>query len=604
MPFFTQQDKIAYANEVELTVTLPKTLSAFIWHFLKPHKLYLAIIAIVALVWAVELSVSPYLFKLLIDGVSQYSDKPTLLLSAILLPAILYASMSLIININFRVYDYVNMKLFLQLYTHITNAVFEYTINHSYGFFQKTFSGSISDKIVYLPRDVEVLFKFISENLVPKTLAVLIAASMLLLVQPIFSMILFVWVIIFVTITCWLALNATEKSAAFSTQVNQLTGTVVDSISNIITAKIFANLNYEKRRLDKSHDKVNTCYADMQFYNLKLHSIQGIAVTILISSMLTALIYGKMHNMITTGDFVFVLTLSSNIIMNVWNLGQELINFTRTSGKCQQALALLQQPHEITETPNAKILSVPHGEISYQDVSFSYEGSKTVFKDFSITIPAGQKVGLVGYSGGGKSTFVKMLLRLFDIQSGHIEIDHQVIESVTLASLRNNITFIPQEPELFHRSIIENIRYGRLSASDDEVIDAAKKAHCHEFIKNLPEQYHTLVGERGIKLSGGQRQRIAIARAILKQAPILVLDEATSALDSATEKHIQASIHEIMQGKTTIVIAHRLSTLLEMDRILFFENGKIIEDGSLEALKANNQKFNQLWEMQVGGFLP
>ena len=266
-------------------------------------------------------------------------------------------------------------------------------------------------------------------------------------------------------------------------------------------------------------------------------------------------------------------------------------------------------PLEILDKPNAITLNCTHGQITFDNVQFHYKGTEPLFQNKSIEINAGQKVGLVGYSGGGKSTFVNLILRLYDVTDGAIMIDGQDIRDVNQDSLRENIAMIPQDPSLFHRSLMENILYGRIDASDEEVIEAAKKAHAHEFITMLPQGYDSLVGERGIKLSGGQRQRIAIARAILKNAPILILDEATSQLDSVTESLIQESLWELMQGqtdtsgKTTIVIAHRLSTLLDMDRILVFDKGKIVEDGTHSKLLAKAALYKSLWDAQVGGFL-
>jgi ATP-binding cassette subfamily B protein len=247
---------------------------------------------------------------------------------------------------------------------------------------------------------------------------------------------------------------------------------------------------------------------------------------------------------------------------------------------------------------------VDKGEISFKNVQFHYKGATPLFESMNITIHAGQKVDLVGYSGSGKTSFVNLILRLFDINGGQILIDNQDISKVTQDSLRENIGMIPQDPSLFHRSLAENIRYGKPHASDVEVIDAAKRAHAHEFIEKLPNGYESLVGERGVKLSGGQRKRVAIARAILKNAPILILDEATSQLDSVNENYIQKSLHELMAGKTTIVIAHRLSTLLHMDRILVFDAEKIVEDGTHGELLAKSSLYKTLWDAQVGGFLP
>ena len=267
-------------------------------------------------------------------------------------------------------------------------------------------------------------------------------------------------------------------------------------------------------------------------------------------------------------------------------------------------MTILNAAHDIVDEEHARPLKITEGRIEFKDVSFHYKEGAKLFQNKSIEIHPGEKVGLVGFSGSGKSTFVNLILRLFEVEEGEITIDNQNINRVTQGSLRENIALIPQDISLFHRSLMDNIRYGRTTATDAEVIEASQQAHCDEFICKLRDSYQSLVGERGVKLSGGQRQRIAIARAILKNARILILDEATSALDSVTEKYIQDALHYLMQGKTTIVIAHRLSTLSEMDRILVFDNGVIIEDGTHDQLIKLNGHYAKLWHMQAGGFLP
>lgn len=292
------------------------------------------------------------------------------------------------------------------------------------------------------------------------------------------------------------------------------------------------------------------------------------------------------------------------MLILTWWTAEQFVIFFKDLGLSRQALSLITVPHEIVDAPNAKPLIVNEGKIEFHNVTFNYAPHKNIFYEKNIIIEPGENIGLVGFSGSGKTTFVHLMLRFFDIQSGKILIDGQDISKVTQASLREHIAMIPQDTMLFHRTLMENIRYGREDASEKEVIEASKKAACHEFINDLPEKYHSIVGEGGVKLSGGQRQRIAIARAILKKAPILILDEATSALDSATERIIQDSLWELMQGRTTIVIAHRLSTLSRLDRILVFEDGEIIESGTHDELLEKCGHYASLWELQSDGVIP
>lgn len=290
--------------------------------------------------------------------------------------------------------------------------------------------------------------------------------------------------------------------------------------------------------------------------------------------------------------------------MMAWLAGLELPNLFQECGVCRQALTVIQDKHEIVDAPDAKPLKVRRGEIVFENVSFHYAHNRNIFEDKNLVIKAGSKVGLVGFSGSGKSTFVHLILRYFDVEAGRILIDGQDIKNVTQNSLREQIALIPQDTTLFHRTLMENIRYGRLEATDEEVVAAAKRAHAHEFIEKTSHQYHTVAGERGVSLSGGQRQRIAIARAVLKDAPIFILDEATSSLDSVTEKKIQEGLEFLMDAHTCIVIAHRLSTLSNMDRILVFKEGKIVEDGTHYELLEADGHYAHMWNMQAGGFLP
>ena len=306
---------------------------------------------------------------------------------------------------------------------------------------------------------------------------------------------------------------------------------------------------------------------------------------------------------LTVGDFVLMQAYLITTFNRLVSINRTLRRFYDALADAQEFVAILEEPHGIQDVPNAPQLVVPQGAVDFKDVTFHFNAQQPILKSLNLSIRPGEKVALVGPSGAGKSTITKLLLRFYDVSGGAIEIDGQEIAKVTQDSLREAIAFVPQEPILFHRTLMENIRYGRRDATDEEVIEAAKQAHCHEFILGLKYQYETYVGERGVKLSGGERQRVAIARAILKDAPILILDEATSSLDSESESLIQDSLKTLMQGKTVLVIAHRLSTIMNMDRIVVIEGGDIVADGTHQELLAQGGLYQKLWSIQAGGFL-
>ncbi|MEN9389923.1 MAG: hypothetical protein RLZZ283_23, partial [Candidatus Parcubacteria bacterium] len=306
---------------------------------------------------------------------------------------------------------------------------------------------------------------------------------------------------------------------------------------------------------------------------------------------------------ITTGELIMILAIVSGIMGWFTFIGSSINQFAERYGEVDEGLKEVVRPHDIVDSPDAAVLSSRAGSVEFDAVTFAYNEAN-VFESFSLTIAPGTRVGLVGPSGSGKTTFVSLLLRQHDVKAGAIRIDGMDVRGVTQDSLHGAIAVVPQDPSLFHRTIRENIAYGRPDATDEEVMEAARKAEAHEFILALPEGYNTLVGERGVKLSGGQRQRVAIARALLKAAPILILDEATSSLDSESEAAIQVALKELMEKKTVIAIAHRLSTIRAMDRILVLEGGRVVEDGTHDQLVAKaGGLYARLWAHQAGGFL-
>ena len=307
---------------------------------------------------------------------------------------------------------------------------------------------------------------------------------------------------------------------------------------------------------------------------------------------------------LTVGDFILIQTYVLNIVSRIWDFGRIVQHMYEDFADADEMTKILNTPHEIVDIPKAKGLSVKTGNIIFDKISFYYHNTRPVFKNFNLNISPKEKVALVGPSGAGKTTIVKLILRMYELSSGKITIDNQDIAKVTQESLWKNISMVPQDPILFHRSLMENIRYGKPVAKDREVILAAKLAHCHEFISGFPDGYNTYVGERGVKLSGGERQRVAIARAILRNAPVLVLDEATSSLDSESEHYIQDALAHLMRDKTVIVIAHRLSTIMKMDRIVVIDGGKIVEEGTHKQLLENKSgHYYKLWNFQAGGFI-
>ena len=306
----------------------------------------------------------------------------------------------------------------------------------------------------------------------------------------------------------------------------------------------------------------------------------------------------------TVGEFAMAASLCLLLIEQARGLSRKFLEFFEYIGNVTDGVSIIVRPHEVVDHSAAATLQITRGEIRIEGLDFAYQPARPVFTGLDLVVPPGQKVGLVGFSGSGKSTLLNLVLRLFEPQGGRIVLDGQDIQQVTQESLRGAIAMIPQDPMLFHRSLMENVRYGRLDATDEEVIAAARQAHAHEFIMESEGQYESLVGERGVKLSGGQRQRIALARALIKNAKILLLDEATSSLDSVTEHYIQESLQSLMRDKTVLVIAHRLSTLAHLDRIVVFHCGRIIEDGTHHALLTRGGHYARMWTMQAGGFLP
>jgi len=429
-----------------------------------------------------------------------------------------------------------------------------------------------------------------------------VTITFLLFIDPLSASIFLLLTVVLVTYNRRLSPKKRELSRAHAESRTKLNGRTIDVIGNVAAVRQYANLEREYYGLaDLTEDRRIKNRRNWMFTERML-LVNSFILFVFALGLFLALSYSWDQGNVTTGDLVLVLSLISQVTGTLIFIGRAINATAESFGEVEEGLDDILADHEIVDLPDASVLSAHAGEIKWEEVLFTF-GENTVFDNFSLTIAPGQRVGLVGPSGAGKTTFVSLLLRQHEIDSGAITIDGQDIAAVTQDSLREAIAVVPQEPMLFHRSIRENITYGKPDATDEEIEAVARKAQAHEFIMSLEEGYDTLVGERGVKLSGGQKQRVAIARAMLKDAPILILDEATSALDSESEVLIQKALQELMEGKTVIAVAHRLSTLREMDRIVVLEQGRVVEDGHHSELTKAGGMYQNLWEHQAGGFV-
>ena len=394
----------------------------------------------------------------------------------------------------------------------------------------------------------------------------------------------------------------TKKEAKAS---NKLNGQLADVISNVLAVKSSGAETTEQKFFAKTVSSWRNSSLDVMRGFLKVSTVYSSINMVIKIGAIAFAVYAAQNNLVSVASVYLIITYTGSVAHELWNMNGIMRNYNRIIGNANDMIEILQTPTTLIDESDSK-LKVTNGEISMDKITFTHDEGQgdTLFHDFSLEIKPGEKIGLVGASGSGKTTLTKLLLRFADIDSGKITIDGQDISEVTQASLRAKIAYVPQEPLLFHRSVRENIAYGRPDATDAEIEEAAKKAGAYDFIVGLKDGFDTMVGERGIKLSGGQRQRVAIARAILKDAPILVLDEATSALDSESEALIQKSLETLMKNRTSIVIAHRLSTIAKLDRIIVLKNGKIVEDGSHdELINKKRGVYAKLWARQSGGFI-
>ena len=483
-----------------------------------------------------------------------------------------------------------------------------YLLNQSYGFFQNEFSGRIATKVMQTALAVRDTVMKLLDVMLFVAIYMVTALILVASADPRLCIPLIIWLFFYIIVQRYFVPKMKKIAMVQADARSLMTGRIVDSYTNIVTLKLFSHSNRESAYIrDGMSEFLNTVHPQMRLVT-KLNICLWVLNMSLVFSTAALGIYLWLNGSITPGAIAIVMSLAIRLTsMSHWILW-EISGLFENIGTVQDGINTLSVPSKVNDKPNAVALNVNLGDIIFDRVNFSYNTNEAVFENLDLQIPAGEKVGIVGRSGAGKSSLVSLLLRFYDIQSGAITIDGHNIEGVRQESLRSNIAMVTQDTSLLHRSVRENIMFGRPEATEEEMVVAAKKAQAHDFILSLRDNvgrggYDAHVGERGVTLSGGQRQRIAIARVLLKDAPILVLDEATSALDSEVEAAIQLSLYQLMEGKTVIAIAHRLSTIAAMDRLIVFDEGKIIEQGTHQELLRKNGIYTKLWGHQSGGFL-
>lgn len=501
-----------------------------------------------------------------------------------------------------RVAAYFNNRFQPRVMAELCQEGFENLMQHSYQFFADNFAGSLVRKVFRFGSGFERLADEVCFRILPIIIVLITVIIGLWLRFPLLAIIFIVWTIIFILSNYIAAKRAIKRDLERAEADSDMSGILSDAVTNAVTVKLFSAQTKEENLLREA----NTRFARAQTRSWDLHEIifgiQGLLMVVLEILLLWIAITFWIKGVLTLGDIAFIQTSLILVFDKLWEVSRLFRHFSDGIADGKEMVEILLTPHEVRDHTDAKPLMVSGGEIAIDDVTFAFHENRDVLDHFSLIIRPDEKVALVGPSGAGKSTITKLLFRFYNVNAGEIRIDGQNIADVTQESLREAIALVPQEPILFHRTLLENIRYGKPKATKDEVVEAAKKAHCHEFIVGLPQGYDTYVGERGVKLSGGERQRVAIARAILKNAPILVLDEATSSLDSESEALIQEALRELMKGKTVVVIAHRLSTIMMMDRIVVMEEGKIVSTGTHAELMRKRGTYKRLWNIQAGAF--
>jgi len=582
-----------------------KGILKYIWPEIKKYRsAFLAIIIIFSTRVFLDTVVRTYYFKRIIDFLSGANSLDRAMMSVDIFRLVFgLIGISLITYVLARTMKFMYFRFEINVIRGLRNYAFQKLEKQSQTFFSNTFTGSLVTKVRRFVGAFELMFDIFIYNFLSCFIALVGVFIVLTQESGLISLIFIVWVIFHITIVSLVVKRKIKYDQLEAEQDSKISGRLADVFSNILAVKFFSARKREIVSFGEYTEEGAKRSKKAWYLGGKIDLIQHTFIFIVQSIILYVMISLWLKNQISTGTVVLIQTYMVIIFDRLWDFGNALTRFMKSASDMKEMIDIFEKTPDILDPENPEELRIKEGKILFKNVCFEYHDGQKLLNNFNLEIKPGESIGVVGHSGAGKSTLTKLLLRFNDISSGEILIDGQDIKNIRQEDLRSVIAYVPQEPVLFHRSIRENIAYSRPDATEDEIIEVAKKAHAHEFIIKLAKGYDTKVGERGIKLSGGERQRIAIARAMLKKAPIIMLDEATSSLDSVSESYIHDAFKELMKGKTTLVVAHRLSTVQEMDRIIVLDKGEIVEQGKHVELIKNGNIYANLWNHQTGGFL-
>jgi ATP-binding cassette, subfamily B, bacterial len=567
----------------------------FVLRYLR-KRLAAHLVIVIAVVAAVACSVgTQYGVKNLVDSLSAGASRA----GGVWLAFVFLMSLIAADNFLWRVASWTASFTFVGVTGDLRRDMFRHLTGHSPSYFSDRLPGMLTSRITATSNAVYTVENMFVWNVLPPCIATVSAIALIGTVSLTMSAIMIGIATIMVIAMFHMAAAGRPLHDDFADKAAAVDGEMVDVISNMPLVRAFCGLSHEHDRFDATVNRELTARGRSLRYLEKLRLTHAAITVVLTIALLAWAITLWQDGAATTGDVVLVCTLGLSILSATRDLAVALVDVTQHVARLTEAIATLLLPHELKDHPEAEPLVKSGAAIAFNNISFCYPGGQQVFEKFSLRIQPGQRVGLVGHSGGGKSSLFTLLQRFYDVEHGSITIDGQDISRVTQLSLRAAISVVPQDISLFHRSILENIRYGRPSATDNEVLRAAMAARC-DFIDSLPKGMATIVGDRGIKVSGGQRQRIAIARAFLKDAPILLLDEATAALDTESEEAIREALSRLMRGRTVVAIAHRLATLRNFDRVVMLQSGRIIEDGPPDILLQGKGPYRELVAREMG----